>query len=87
MTKHTRTSSELRRDGFRALLDHLGPGDAIRFIQQFDGGRGDYTHERHAWLDGLSLDEVLREIDAREKPRRAQRGRSRRNGRHAESRK
>jgi hypothetical protein len=48
-------------------LERLGPADTIRFIQQFSGGRGDYTKERGQWLGQLSVEEVLRSIEERER--------------------
>ena len=36
--------------------------DAIRFIQHFSFGEGNYTAERHQWLEQKSLDNVLRDI-------------------------
>jgi hypothetical protein len=62
-----RTPIEVRRDGIRALVEKLGPADAIRFIQSFDPGEGDYTAERHAWLDHLTVDEVIADIERRER--------------------
>ena len=56
------TSIELYRKGFKALVDALGYADAVRFIRQFDNGSGDYTQERHQWLDSLTMDEVLADI-------------------------
>lgn len=57
-----RTPIEVQRDGFSALVDQLGMADAIRFIQQFEIGEGDYTAERHKWLGHLTVDEIVREI-------------------------
>lgn len=37
---------ELRRRGFAALVDSLGWVNAVRFIQQYETGQGDYTRER-----------------------------------------
>ena len=53
------TPIELYRKGFQALVDALGYVDAIRFIRQFDSGSGDYTEERHQWLDNVTIDEIL----------------------------
>lgn len=53
-----RTLEQIRTEGFSALLNTLGPVDAVRFIQQYDTGHGDYTKERHAWLDGKSWEEL-----------------------------
>jgi hypothetical protein len=51
------TITELKRKGFQALVDALGYADAIRFLRQYDLGQGDYTQERHQWLDPLTLDD------------------------------
>ena len=56
------TAIELYRKGFQALVDALGYADAVQFIRQFDNGSGDYTQERHQWLDSLTIDEVLADI-------------------------
>ena len=56
------TPIELYRKGFQALVDALGYVDAIRFIRQFDNGSGDYTEERHQWLDNVTMDEILADL-------------------------
>lgn len=61
------TPIELQRKGFQALVSALGIVDAIRFIRQYDSGSGDYTKERHQWLDSLTMEEVLADIEQREK--------------------
>ena len=53
-----RTPPEILPEGFRALVDRLGLADALRFMQQYDAGQGDYTADRGAWLDRLSHDDV-----------------------------
>jgi hypothetical protein len=53
-----RTLEQIRMEGFTALLNTLGPVDAMRFLQQFSQGYGDYTKERHAWLDNKSWEEL-----------------------------
>ena len=56
----------LYRKGFKVLVDALGYVDAIRFIHQFNDGSGDYTQERHQWLDPLTMDEILADIEQRQ---------------------
>ena len=56
---------EINRIGYRALVDALGFDGAIRFLRQFDPGEGDYTNQRHQWLDKLSLDDIIADIDRR----------------------
>ena len=60
------TPVELTRKGFQSLVDTLGYADAVRFIRQFDKGSGNYTEERHQWLDKLSLDDILADIKQRQ---------------------
>jgi hypothetical protein len=53
-----RNVSQLVGDGFAALVEKLGMADAIRYVQLYDQGAGDYTRERHEWLDSLRPKEV-----------------------------
>ena len=56
------TLHEIRVIGFDALLRELGPVGAIRFIQQYETGRGDYTRDRHKILPKKSVKEIGQEI-------------------------
>jgi len=70
----TATLDDIRRAGMDALVRELGPVGMIRFLQQFETGRGDYTTERQRWQDqeGPSTpeavialgEEILREQEA-----------------------
>jgi hypothetical protein len=68
MKRNARSLPEIRDEGFEALMERLGPADALRFMHQYDAGRGDYTKERGSWLDGTSLDEIMGGISGRRKP-------------------
>jgi len=57
-----RTPKQLKSDGFAALVEKLGMADAIRYLQLFDPGAGDYTGERRQWLHCLTPDEVSRSV-------------------------
>ena len=46
------TSETLRQAGLDALRRDLGAAGMVRFLQQFEMGRGDYTAERWQWLPG-----------------------------------
>jgi len=59
------TIPEIRQAGLEALRERLGAAGTIRFLQQFDPGHGDYTQDRHAWLDSLDVDEIVRGIEQR----------------------
>jgi hypothetical protein len=60
------TPIELTRKGFKSLINTLGYVDTVRFLHQFDNGSGDYTQERHEWLDKLNQDEILKDIQQRQ---------------------
>ena len=49
--------TEIRQQGYKALIDALGVAGALRFLQQLEVGYGDYTQERHQWLDQLTIDD------------------------------
>jgi len=42
--------AQIQSEGYDALVNALGPEDAVRFIRSFDPGSGDYTKERKQWL-------------------------------------
>ena len=48
---------EIRMVGMKASKDALGNVGAVRFLQQYDLGYGDYTKEKQNEPD-LSLDEI-----------------------------
>jgi hypothetical protein len=52
--------SLIRQKGIEALTDALGPLGMIKFIQQFGGGRGDYTKERKELLAGITMADFKR---------------------------
>jgi hypothetical protein len=60
-TEHL-TLHQIRTIGMEALLRELGPVGMIRFIQQYETGSGDYTHERRKGLPKRSVREVGAEI-------------------------
>lgn len=50
---------EVRNRGFEALVNALGAVDALRFIQLFDLGHGDYMMERDRILANRSAREIF----------------------------
>ena len=63
------TPLELNQKGFEALIAALGYADAVRFIKQFDTGRGDYTKDRYQWLDALTLDDIWADLKQQQVPK------------------
>ena len=58
----TKTLSQVRQQGISVLTESLGPVDAIRFLQQFDTGAGDYTVSRQHILGNPTVGEVVDDI-------------------------
>jgi len=48
---------ELKKQGYKALVENLGVAGMIRFLQQFDVGEGDYTQDRDQVLDYLKMED------------------------------
>lgn len=70
MRTETLTPAEIRRRGYDALLRELGPLGYVRFLQEFEPGRGDYTRDRHQWLDRLSHEDwkaMLKKVQEKRK--------------------
>jgi len=52
------TLEEIRVVGLKAIANELGPVGLVRFLQIFETGKGDYSTERHEWVDRLSGEEI-----------------------------
>ena len=62
MIAKMRTMNEVRVTGISALSGALGPVDALRFLRQFELGKGDYTADRQQWLDNPKVADVAAKI-------------------------
>ncbi len=56
------TPTDIRNRGIEALAKKLGPVGMVRFLLQFDRGRGDYTEERRQWLAAITLEDIAQHI-------------------------
>jgi hypothetical protein len=65
MTVKRKSLEEIRHLGYEALTRELGPADFVRFLQQFETGRGNYTEERHRWLDQVDEATLVERIQQR----------------------
>lgn len=66
------TDAEVYERGIEILLDKLGHAGTIRFIEQCEPPTGDYTAERHKWLDDLDMETIMQGIqELREKKQEA----------------
>lgn len=65
MNTRSMTPAEIRRVGLDVLARELGPAGMLRFLEQFEIGAGDYSVERHRWLDGVDVETLAQEIRQR----------------------
>ena len=59
---------ELRRKGFEVLVKSLGWVNAVRFLQQYETSKLDYTAERDLLLSDWDAETLVQKL--RERPRR-----------------
>ncbi len=57
------SQEEIRNKGLKALLEALGPTDMLKFLEQFVVGKGNYTKERHQWLDKVTLETIIEDVE------------------------
>ena len=65
MSSTARDLGTIRRMGIEALTEKLGPVGMVEFIRQFDSGYGDYTKERHEWLDDIDIETIVKQVEAK----------------------
>ena len=65
MSAHIQPIAELTHRANHALIQELGVVDAMRFLNQFRAGSGDYTAEREHLFKGESVKGIVADIKAR----------------------
>jgi len=65
MPAKTMTLEQVHLARCQVLTRELGLVNLVRFLQQFETGYGDYTQERHQWLDRCTIEEITQEIQDR----------------------
>ena len=71
MTVESRPLFEISRAGHAALVRELGVVDAVRFLNQYTTGRGNYTEDRNQWLGGEPLDALFAQVQQADRKRNA----------------
>jgi len=59
------TDQDFDRHVLGILARELGPGGYARYLMLHRSGTGDYTRDRHQWLDGITLEDIERELAAK----------------------
>ena len=62
MNAQAMTPQQIREAGLEVLSRELGVAGMIRFMQQFEMGKGDYSKDRHQWLDQYSVDDIAQMV-------------------------
>ncbi|MFZ5879174.1 MAG: hypothetical protein ACOY0R_07380 [Chloroflexota bacterium] len=70
------TPQQIRVAGLEALSRELGVIGMIRFMQQFEMGQGDYSNDRHQWLDQYSVDDIAKLLKEKKPPTKRRRTKS-----------
>jgi hypothetical protein len=65
MITQAMTPAQIRLAGLATLARELGPVGMVRFLQQFEAGYGDYTKERHQWLDQWDMETLVETLRKR----------------------
>jgi len=62
ITINFRDQALVRKAGMSVLKKELGTVGAAYFIRQFSTGQGDYTVEREKLLEGITFDEIVKNV-------------------------
>ena len=56
------TPVEVRRAGWEALREKLGPASALKFILDYDRGEGNYTELRKKIFKGKTVKDIIQDM-------------------------
>lgn len=56
------TPAEVRRAGWKALIEKLGPASALKFILDYDRGEGNYTEFRKKIFKGKTSRSIIEDM-------------------------
>jgi len=56
------TPAEVRRAGWKALTEKLGPAGALKFILDYDRGEGNYTELRKKIFKGKTVKNIIQDM-------------------------
>ena len=60
------TDEQFEHHTLSLLQQQLGPYGMARFLRTYRSGPGDYSRDRHNWLDGLTVNDVLNDTKSRD---------------------
>jgi hypothetical protein len=62
------TDEEFKRHALSVLRRELGLDGLARFLRVYRAGSGDYTRDRHRWLEGATIQEIMAEVEHKSHP-------------------
>ncbi|MGP8247372.1 MAG: hypothetical protein ACLQVN_23030 [Bryobacteraceae bacterium] len=62
------TDEAFERHALAILQRELGLDGFARFLRVYRSGSGEYTRDRHRWLEGATIQEIMAEVERRDKP-------------------
>jgi hypothetical protein len=62
------SDEDFERHALAVLQREFGLDGLARFLRLYRSGTGDYTPDRHRWLEGATIQEIMAEVERRDKP-------------------
>jgi hypothetical protein len=62
------SDEDFERHALAILQRELGLDGLARFLRIYRSGSGDYTRDRHRWLEGATIQEIMAEVERPRKP-------------------
>lgn len=62
------SDDDFERHALAILQRELGLDGLARFLRLYRSGTGDYTRDRHQWLEGATIQEIMAEVERRDNP-------------------
>lgn len=62
------SDEDFERHALAVLQREFGLDGLARFLRLYRSGTGDYTRDRHRWLEGATIQEIMAEVERPDKP-------------------
>jgi hypothetical protein len=62
------SDEDFERHALAVLQRELGLDGLARFLRLYRSGDGDYTRDRHRWLEGATIQEIMAAVELRDNP-------------------
>jgi len=69
MLTHEMTDEQFQQHAISILQRELGPEGLARFLRLYRSGGCNYTEDRQRWLQDITVDQIVAQIQSRQEPR------------------